>query len=276
MKHVLIVGENSYIGASFAKYAGERCSIQTVSARDGKWRDANFTGIDSILYCAGIAHAAQNKEMKQLYYHVNCDLAVKVAEHAKSAGVKQFIYLSSMSVYGNVGPVIIPETQPTAIDFYGGSKLAAEEKLQQLDLHVCILRPPMVYGFGCKGNFPRLVKLSKSMLVFPKIKNRRSMIYIDNLCEFVCQAIMENKSGIHFPQNAEYVNTTELVQIISRLHGKEIRATGLLNPMIAILKNCLSPMDKLFGDLVYEKTGDEANYNVISFEDGVKMAVLGR
>ncbi|MCL2284964.1 MAG: NAD-dependent epimerase/dehydratase family protein, partial [Firmicutes bacterium] len=168
MKSVLIVGKNSFIGTSFARYAGSRYKIQTVDARDGKWKDADFSNVDAVLYCAGIAHVAQKKYMRQLYYDINCGLAVDVATHAKGAGVKQFVFLSSMAVYGSGNFVIRLETEPNATDFYGGSKLAAEEKLRQLVLpdsgfNLCIVRPPMVYGYGCKGNFPRLVKLAKKL-----------------------------------------------------------------------------------------------------------------
>ena len=279
MKNVLIVGEGSYIGTSFARYASSRYNIKTICMKDGKLTDADFSSIDSVLHCAGIAHVAQKKNMRQLYYEINCDLAVNVAEKAKAAGVEQFVFLSSMSVYGDINGVITPETEPKATDFYGGSKLAAEEKLRQLAssvFSICILRPPMVYGFGCKGNFPRLVALAKRLPVFPNVQNRRSMIYIDNLCEFICQAIDNNKSGIHLPQNAEYMNTTELVKIIAQLHGKRMRTTRVFNPLISFLKKFFSPVDKLFSDLVYVKTGNEAEYNVVSFEDGARVAVLGK
>ena len=280
MKNVLIVGENSYIGTSFAAYSGSRYNIQTVDARDGKWKNADFFNVDAVLHCAGIAHVAQKKYMRQLYYDINCGLAVDVATHAKGAGVKQFIFLSSMAVYGSGNSFIGLETESSATDFYGGSKFAAEEKLRQLvlpdsDFNLCIARPPMVYGYGCKGNFPRLIKLAKKLPVFPNIQNYRSMIYIDNLCEYLCQVIDKNKSGIHFPQNTEYVNTTELVRLIARFLGKEISTTGFFNPLILHSKNYFSTVEKLFGDLVYAKAGDEASYNVVNFEDGVRKAVLG-
>ena len=278
MKNVVIVGKNSYIGASFNAYARNRFNIRTIDAKDGKWKAFDFSNVDTLLHCAGIAHAAQKKNMRDFYNEINCNLAVDVAKAAKVAGVRQFMFLSSMSVYGDAECEITAETKPNAIDFYGGSKLAAEKELQklaELNFSICVLRPPMVYGYGCKGNFPRLVKLAQNLPVFPDVKNRRSMIYIDNLCEFLCRAIEENKSGIHFPQNAEYVNTTELVQIISGAYGKKIRTTQVFNPLIMVLTKNSKSFKKLFGNLVYVKTGDEANYNVVGFKDGVIAAVLG-
>ena len=276
LKNVLVIGESSYIGASFLRYAGGRFSITAVSSRDGKWRDADFSQVDAVLHCAGLAHVPQKKDMKQLYYDVNCNLAVDVAQKAKAAGVKQFVFLSSMAVYGRGQTVITPATQPSATDFYGGSKLAAEEKLQRLaspGFDVCMVRPPMVYGAGCRGNFPRLVALEKKLPVFPNIQNRRSMVYIDNLCEFLCQAIGKGKGGICRPQNTEYVNTTELVTLIARLQGRNMRTTRVFNPLIRVARRFVPLVDKLFGDLVYERSGDEAGYNVVGFEDGVRVSV---
>jgi len=268
VKNILIIGKNSYIGTSFARYAGAKFHIHTICAKDNNWRDFDFSSYDTVLHCAGIAHIAQKD--KNLYYSVNCNLAVEVAKKAKAAGVGQFVFLSSMSVYGNVACEITPTTKPNPSDYYGGSKLAAEEKLSTLassSFSVCILRPPMVYGYGCKGNFPRLVKLAERLPVFPNIQNQRSMIYIDNLCEFICQVVLQNKSGIHTPQNTEYVNTTELVRLING----NIRFTKIFNPFVRLFK--FGAVNKLFGNLIYTKTGNEANYNIVGFENSIKASL---
>lgn len=278
MKNVLVVGENSYIGSSFAAYADSHkpFTVNTVSAIDERWRVYDFSTVDTVLHCAGIAHIAQKKHMCKLYYDINCALAVNVAKYAKKAGVKQFVFLSSMAVYGTISDKITLETPLHAKDFYGGSKRTAEEELLKLsseDFKVCIVRPPMVYGYGCKGNFPKLVKLSRKLPIFPDVKNERSMIYIDNLCEFLCQAIDKNKNGIHLPQNAEYVNTTKLVKTIAVVQGKKIRTTNIFNPLIIMLKHYVPQLDKLFGNLYYTKTGNEADYNVVGFEDSIKASI---
>ena len=277
-KKILIIGENSYIGRSFFRYAdsGKRFEVTAISARDGKWQHADFSQADAVLHCAGIAHVPQKKSMAGLYFDVNCRLAVDVAEKAKAAGVGQFVFLSSMSVYGQGEGVITPCTVPMAADLYGGSKLAAEEGLRRLvapGFDVCMVRPPMVYGAGCKGNFPRLVGLAQRLPVFPDVKNCRSMIYIDNLCEFLCQVIERSEKGVWLPQNAEYVNTAELVRLVARLRGKRVLTTRVFNPLIGVARRFVKPVDKLFGDLVYEKNGDEADYNVVGFEDGVRASI---
>jgi len=277
MKNVLTVGENSYIGESFAKYANKRFNITTIDAKDGKWREIDFSKFDAVLHCAGIAHVKQKRSMKALYYSVNCDLAVDVAKHAKANGVGQFIFLSSMSVYGKRQGVINNKTEPNATDFYGGSKLKAEKLLQTLETEafkICIARPPMVYGYGCKGNFGRLVKLAKKAPVFPNIENRRSMIYINNLCEFFCLAIEKEKSGIHLPQNAKYVNITEMVVAIAKFYGREIRLTSLFNPLVKLLAKRTTMVGKLFGDLVYAKSVDATEYYVVGVKESIGASLM--
>jgi len=264
MKNILITGASSYIGMSFAKYAYGKFNIKSISVRDDKWKEFDFSHIDTVLHCAGIAHISSKKDTP--YFAVNCDLTVSTAKHAKTAGVKQLVFLSSMSVLDPQSP-------------YGASKLAAEQKLHALasdSFNICIMRPPMVYGYGCKGNFPRLIKLATKLPFFANIKNQRSMIYIDNLSEFICQAIAENKTGTHNPQNMEYVNTTELVKLIASLHGRRMPTTKLFNPIIKFLQKKIKPLDKLFGNLTYVKTGDEADYNVVNFEDSVQASVKGK
>jgi len=269
MKQVLIVGAGSYIGTSFARYAADRFCIHTVDAM-GDWQATDFSAFDAILHVAGIAHIKQNLAQRELYFDVNCKLAVEVARRAADAGA-QFVFLSSMSVYGVNSGVITADTIPGATDLYGGSKLAAEQEILALEgLNSCILRPPMVYGHGCRGNFPKLVGLAKIAPIFPRVKNERSMIYIDNLCEFICLAVEQNKSGVYFPQNAEYVNTTCMVENIARAIGRKLHTTRLLAPLAAIK---LGPMQKMFGSLVYEKTGNEDEYNVVGFEESVRLSV---
>ena len=160
---------------------------------------------------------------------------------------------------------------------YGTSKFQAEQKLKSLEslnFKICIVRPPMVYGNGCKGNFPKLVKLTKILPVFPNVDNRRSMIYIENLSEFLKIAIRDNYAGIHLPQNKEYVNTTELVKTIAKLHGKNMRMTKLFNPIIRLLANHIAPLAKLFGSMVYEKNDLCNDFTIVDFDESVKRAIF--
>ena len=192
MKKIMITGANSYIGTSFERYIKEYFpndySIDITDVTEKSWREKSFIGYDSILHVAGIAHQKETKDNVKLYYEINRDLAVEIAKKAKMDGVKQFVFISSMSVYGMNAGVITKETIPEPKSNYGKSKLQAEKeikKLENTEFKVCILRPPMVYGKGCKGNFNKIKEMVKKLPFFPYIKNERSMIYVDNLSSFI-------------------------------------------------------------------------------------------
>ena len=272
MKKILITGANSYIGTSFEKYIEENYQddyhIDTLDMINPNWKECDFSGYDSIFHVAGIAHADVghvSEERKKLYYQVNCDLAYETAIKAKESKVKQFIYMSSIIVYGESAPygkkkLITKDTKPEPANFYGDSKLQAEIKLKTLDddnFKICILRPPMIYGPGSKGNYQMLSKLAKKLPVFPDIKNERSMLYIGNLCYFIKECINKANSGIYFPQNEEYVSTSKMVQEIAKANGKNIHLTKLLNPFIFILSKFPGKIggmcNKAFGNMSYEK-----------------------
>ena len=112
------------------------------------------------------------------------------ARKAKEDGVSQFIFMSSIIVYGNEGQkgIINQNTKENPADFYGRSKLMAEEGLKVLEdenFKVAVIRPPMIYGKDSKGNYPRLSKMAKKLPFFPYVANQRSMLHIDNLCELI-------------------------------------------------------------------------------------------
>lgn len=257
MKKILITGANSYIGTSFEKWLGqwsEEYSVDTVDMVDGTWKEKDFSKYDVVFHVAGIAHIKETKENAELYYRVNRDLVYEVGQKTKGDGVKQFIFLSSMSVYGIETGVISKETVPLPKSNYGKSKLQAEELIAQLEdssFSIVVLRPPMIYGEGCKGNYVRLEKFALKAPIFPDIKNKRSMIEISNLCEFVKILIDEGSRGLFLPQNEEYVCTSEMVKSIADEHGKKIHMTKLFNPLLRVLK--VSTVNKVFGDLVYER-----------------------
>ena len=272
MKKILITGANSYIGTSFEQWAienGEDFQIDTQDMIGDDWKNADFSGYDSIFHVAGIAHADVGKvseEGKKLYYKVNCDLAVECAKKAKAAGAKQFIYMSSIIVYGESAPigktrVITKDTPVSPANFYGDSKAKAEEGLQLLNdenFKIVILRPPMIYGKGSKGNYPLLAKMAKKTPLFPAIKNQRSMLYVESLCKFVSMMIAYEERGIFFPQNAEYVQTADMVKIIAKVSEKRIFVTRWLNGVVWVLGKIpgktSSLVNKAFGNLVYDKS----------------------
>lgn len=281
MKKILITGANSYIGTSFENYIKEHYSneyiVDTVDMIDGSWRDKNFSEYDSVFHVAGIAHQKETKENSHLYYEINRDLAVETAKKAKADGVKQFVFLSSMSVYGLDVGVITKETKPEPKSNYGKSKLQAEDGINLLvddSFKVCIIRPPMVYGKNCKGNFQAVCKLVRKSPVFPKIGNERSLIYIDNLCSFVRFCIEKNLDGLYFPQNKEYVNTSYMAKVIADTIGKKVIISGLVGLGVCVLRPFVGMVKKAFGTLVYENTEEfNFDYCVVDNKDSFRLSV---
>lgn len=261
MKRILITGANSYIGTSFEKYIKENFPndyvVDTVDMIDGSWREKDFSGYDSVFHVAGIAHQKETKGNAPSYYKVNRDLAIETAQKAKTEGVKQFIFLSSMSVYGMDTGVITKETVPNPKSNYGKSKLQAEEGgniLADDGFKVCIVRPPMVYGKNCKGNFQTVVKIVKKSPIFPRIKNERSMIYIDNLSSFIKMCVDQNLSGLYCPQNRDYVRTIDMARIIAAGLGKKLYFSFLLGLGVWVLRPFCGVAKKGFGTLIYKDT----------------------
>lgn len=294
MKRILITGANSYIGTSLERYLLEYNDLQgrelyrvdTVSQRDSRWEAHDLRGYDAVFQASGIAHAdtgAVSRERQALYYQVNCDLAVHTAQKAQAAGVGLFIYPSSVIVYGDSAPygktrMITAQTPAECAHYYGDSKIRAEEALRRLEagMQVAILRLPMVYGRGSKGNYPLLAKLAGRLPFFPDVKNQRSMIYIENLCEFIRQRIEEGKGGLYFPQNSEYTTTSRMVQEIAAARGKKLRLLKIMNPLVALASHVPGKIgnmaNKAFGSLTVDRemSGDVEGYCLYDLRESIR------
>lgn len=291
MKKILITGANSYIGMSFEKYLAqwpEQYQVDTVDMIDGTWREKDFSGYDCVYHVAGIAHSDNGKispEKAKLYYTVNTDLTVETAHKAKAEGVKQFIFMSSAIVYGDSAPigknkVITKETPVSSANSYGDSKVQAEKGILPLNddaFKVVVLRPPMIYGPGSKGNYPILSKLARKSPIFPAVNNQRSMLYIDNLMEFVRLMVDYEEQGIFWPQNAEYSNTTELVRLIAETHGKKLLILKGLTWLLKLLSHITGLVNKAFGSLVYEQSMSEypMDYRAFSLDESIRITERG-
>ena len=288
MKKVLITGANSYIGVSVEKYIVEHypdeCTFDTVDMVGDGWRVKDFSDYDVVFHVAGIAHSDSGKiseEKAKLYYSVNTDLAVETAKKAKEDGVKQFIFMSSAIVYGEsskVGKkkVITRDTPVSPANAYGDSKVQAENGITPLadeSFKVCILRPPMIYGKGCKGNYPTLRKLALRLKVFPYVKNERSMLYIENLCEFVRLMILNEESGIFFPQNSEYTDTSEMVKAIAAANGRKLHLIRGFGWAVRFMGLFTGLVKKAFGSLTYDKEISEykSDYEKRSLSESIAI-----
>ena len=258
MKRILITGEDSYIGTHFAAYlsgfSGEY-AVETLAMKGHTPDEYAFHGADAIVHVAAIVHRKETKETPALYEKINCDLAYAVAEQAKREGVKQFVFFSSMSVYGKVTGTITKDTVPAPDTQYGKSKLSAERRIAALadeSFCVTILRPPRVFGPGAKGNPARLEQIANRLPFCPDFENRRSMVSIDTLCEALKGYIDAPRSGVFFPQETAPLSTAELMERMRKAQNKPVRRSKLLNPAIRALRRFTRAGKKAFGDLTYE------------------------
>lgn len=286
-KKVLITGQGSYIGTAVERWLlkdKDHYQVDTLDIQDETWRDTDFSQYDVVYHVAGIAHADVGnvtEEQKQLYYKVNTDLTIEVVERARQAKVKQFIFMSSMIVYsGCKENFITSETEPCPLNFYGDSKWRADQKIQEMDAEnfkVVVLRPPMIYGKGSKGNYPQLAKLASKLPVFPIVKNQRSMLHIDNLCQFVKLMIDNEEHGVFFPQNGEYSNTSDMVQMIAEVKGHRIIMIPFVGIFIKLLEKVPGKIGgltiKAFGNSSYDMSMSEykENYRVNSLRKSIVL-----
>ena len=287
MKKILITGAGSYIGTSFEEYMKQwpdKYSTDTVDMIDGSWRDKDFSAYDTVYHVAGIAHSDSGKisdERAKLYYRVNTDLTIETAKKAKAEGVRQFIFMSSAIVYGDSAPIgkkkiITKDTPVNPANCYGDSKWQADKSIRALadrNYIVTVLRPPMIYGEGSKGNYPVMAKMAQKLPLFPYVDNCRSMLYIDNLMEFVRLMVENEESGIFWPQNPQYSNTSELVMEIAKVHGKKVLLIKGFTWALKIMSHCTGMVNKAFGNLAYDQGMSEykVNYRLTSLNDSIKL-----
>ena len=285
MKKILITGAGSFIGTSLEAHLSsfpDRYCVHTQDMLGDGWKTADFSGYDAVFHVAGIAHADSGKadqETVDRYYRVNTHLAVETAKKAKAEGVGQFIFMSSAIVYGDSAPIgkekhITKDTPPSPAGYYGDSKLQAEKGILPMEdeaFRVVILRPPMIYGEGCKGNYPVLSSLAKKLPVFPKVSNQRSMLYVGNLVEFVRLMIDNREQGIFHPQNEQYSNTCQLVRQIAAVRGKKLPLIGGCTWLLKLLSHVTPLVNKAFGSLTYdpELSAYPENYRLFTLEESI-------
>lgn len=285
MKKVLITGAGSYVGESVRRYILTKMQgnyqIDAVDTMGDNWKKADYSQYEVVFHVAGIAHVNADPKMEPLYYKVNRDLTIEVARHAQEAGVKQFIFMSSQIVFHESQSLkkegLTADTKPNPNGFYGDSKLQAEEGLKALraeggQMKMCILRPCMIYGPNAKGNFPRLAKLARKTPAFPAWHNKRSMLYIDNLAEFVLQAMERELEGTFYPQNRELADTVEIIRYFAKAAGHKVWITKLLNPFVWLGSFVLQPINKMFATYYYdqEMSKMDFDYQLVSFEESLK------
>ncbi|MCF1617090.1 sugar nucleotide-binding protein [Tetragenococcus koreensis] len=286
MKQILITGKNSYIGQTFINWVKANnvdYKIDTIDLKNPDWKKHDFSIYDCLIHLAAIVHKKGQEE--DIYYRINRDLAVETAKKAKNEGVKQFIFLSTMSVFGMNQGVINKETKLLPKTSYGKSKLEAEKEIRKLgdeQFIVSILRPPMVYGPNASGNYSHLSKLAKKINIFPKINNQRSMLFVFNLHQFLRIIIDNQLSGTFHPKNIQHINTSQLVYEIAKAHNKSMHLINIGKVIPQLLIKNITIFSKVFGTLVYdgslsgspngEYDGVKFNYNNYGFKDSIAIS----
>lgn len=282
MHELLITGGHGFIGGAVQarlKKVSPEIHCTALSLRGDDWKRADLSAYDAVLHCAGIAHVDPDPSLSGQYDAVNHRLTAEFAAKARSEGVRHFVFLSSMIVFGEAAPagvrrVISPQTPTAPVNAYGQSKLDAENALRALerpDFAVAILRPPMVYGPGCKGNYNALVGLARRLPVFPEFENHRSTLYVENLAELIRRILLCRASGTFHPRDAAPRSVSEIVREICAAHGKTMHFSRALAPMVR-LAGRRGLVRRAFGDMVYDPSMADfpEDYRLFDFSEAIR------
>ena len=283
---ILITGKGSYIGEHIkAHLESFDYSVDVADTMGEEWKTIDYSVYDSVVHVAAIVHNDAKVASEELFKKVNTDLPVGIAKLAKANGVDQFVFLSTMGVYvrgktlSASESIIGADTIPNAVGAYGGSKLEAEKQLKALereDFKVAIVRPPNVYGPGCRGNYiPLFKKLALKLLICPYAYAdiRQSMLYIDNLSELIRLIIDNCSSGVFLPQDDVAPNTLEIIRLIRNTFGKKTLYSKFMGLLVRAMHS-LSLVNKIYGGIQYDmKSSDcfDGKYRIVSFARGIAL-----
>lgn len=276
MFNLLVTGSSGYLGSQFIKQCAQKYRISQFSLQSQSLEDIDFDGLDAVLHCAGIVHQGQNVSSSE-YDRVNTIYPVEMARLAKANGLKQFVFISSVSVYGPM-EYIDEDSDCNPRTKYGKSKLEAENRLFELNdcnFIVSILRIPMIYGPQAPGNIQSIIRLVNYLPIIPlgNINNRRSFISIQNLVYSIDQILKLQKEGIFLLSDDEPISTSSLVEILIRAASKRrfIVNSMLLSPFVRLLMPKM--YQKLWGDSFINSAESKKSLNLhfpVKVEDGLK------
>ena len=282
MNKILLTGSNGYVGSSFLNQYKNKYSFEKFSLLNQKLEDISFDNINIILHCAALVHQKVEHSYEK-YHEINVDYPIKLAKLAKQNGVKQFIFISTIAVYGEDIQKLDENTTSNPITPYGKSKLEAENQLLELNddnFVVSIIRPPMIYGKKAPGNIDSLVKLVKKLPVIPlgKIDNKRSFISIQNLCYIIDEIITQKQNGIFLASDDEPLSTSKLIELIAKNLDKKIYLIKI--PFFESLLKLVKPSfhKRLYGSLEVDNTLTKEKLNLsnpYSVEDGIRLMIKG-
>lgn len=280
IKNILITGSNGYLGNSFVNLYKDIYTFEKFSLLNQKIEDINFSGVDVVLHCAALVHQ-KIKYSYEKYHEINVDYPVKLAKLSKQNGVKQFVFISTISIYGENTQKLDEDTTCEPITPYGKSKLEAEKQLLNLNndrFMVSIIRSPMIYGKNAPGNIDNLVKLVKKLRILPlaKIENKRSFISIQNLCYLINEVIQQGKNGIFLASDDETISTSKLIELMAKNLEKKVYLIKI--PFFESLLKILKPSfhKRLYGSLEINNTITKQKLNLknpYSLEEGIILMI---
>lgn len=283
MNKLLITGSNGFIGNYFINNYKSKYNIKTFSFLKNDINTLDCNTIDIVFHLSALVHQMGGASANE-YEKINVIQTIELAKKAKESGVKHFIFMSTVKVYGEeTNSKYIENTVCNPEDDYGKSKLKAEQELQKLEdenFKISIIRTPIVYGYGVKANIKNLINLVNKVPVLPfgKIKNKRSMVYIGNLCHLVDEIIIQKKSGIFLACDDEPLSTSKLIEFIAKNIEKKTYLIKI--PFFETLLKILKPSfhKRLYGSLEIDNTITKEKLNLInpySVEDGVRLMIKG-
>lgn len=281
--NILLTGSNGFIGSYFINKYSDSYDIKTFSFLKDDIEELNCDKIDVVLHLSALVHQMGGASVDE-YERVNVTQTLMLAMKAKKAGVGQFVFMSTIKVYGEETDVAYDEKSIcNPQDEYGKSKLKAEDKLMKLQddsFKVSIIRTPIVYGYGVKANIKSLVNLvgKVSLLPFGSIKNKRSMVYVGNLCHLIDEVIKQEQSGIFLACDDEPLSTTRLIELIAKNLNKKIYLIKI--PLFETMLKLLKPSfhKRLYGSLEVDNSMTKKKLNLsnpYSVEEGIRLMIKG-
>jgi nucleoside-diphosphate-sugar epimerase len=301
---VLVTGSSGFVGRHVAPVLERegwavRHVLRTPFGSDGAvlvdsigpatdWRAA-LVGVDAVVHLAARVHHKNEEHEVDLYRDINTDGTLHLARCAAAAGVRQFIFVSTVLVHGRSNDGRAPFSENdilTPRGVYGMSKAAAEAGLEALaqdsDMRVTVIRPPLVYGAGAKGNFNLLVKVVKlgAPLPLAAIRNHRAFLSVENLTSFILQRLLhaERKFDAFLLADEEQVSTPDFITRLAKAAGFTSRLFPIPTPVLsALFKICGHPeaYDSLIGSLKLDvsKAASTGWRPPITLDEGLRLAI---
>lgn len=280
---ILVTGSSGYLGNNFINQYKNSFHFEKFSLLNEKLVDINLKDVETILHCAALVHQKKEHTYKK-YHEINVEYPVNLAKLAKKYGVRQFIFISTVAVYGDDKEKVDENLSCNPVTLYGKSKLEAEKKLLKLNdenFIVSIIRLPMIYGLNAPGNIKMLIKVINKIPILPfgSIKNKRTFISIQNLCVFINEVIKQEKKGLFLVSDDRSLSTSELINKIANNMNKKILLLKipLFEKILQIIKPSL--YNKLYNSLEVDNSQTKKKLNIkqlINIDEGIELMVKGK